>query len=82
MRSTPQREGKIMTRMAPRDRYSYMPDALFRCSEGCGTFRRDRCAAHGGPLVCPLCRYIGTLTFTGRRESDKAEKGAAECSIG
>lgn len=53
--------------------HCYMPDALFRCSEGCGTFRRDRCAVYGGVLICPCCRYRGTLTFTGRRESDQSK---------
>lgn len=41
----------------------YEPDAMFRCSRGCGAFRRDQCGTHRGRLHCPSCRYIGTLTY-------------------
>ena len=44
----------------------YERDALFRCDQGCGTVRRERAHTFRGRLVCPACRLVGTLRFTGR----------------
>lgn len=41
----------------------YEPDAVFRCSQGCGKFRRDRCGVFRGSIHCPVCRYRWTLTY-------------------
>ena len=41
----------------------YERGALFKCSRGCGTFRRDQCFSLRGSIYCPLCRYIGTLRY-------------------
>lgn len=49
-------------------------DAMFKCTRGCGEFRRDRCGSFRGSLHCPVCRYTHTLTFTGRLERQKEEK--------
>ena len=54
----------------------YENDAIFKCSEGCGESRRDHCGTHNGRLVCPLCKYLGTLSFTGRLARDAAKGGA------
>lgn len=48
------------------DRDPYAPDALFRCDEGHGTFRRDQCRSRRGQLECPRClirAVVGTLRY-------------------
>lgn len=47
----------------------YEHDAVFRCSEGCGSFSRDRCYTSRGRLICPRCRYIGTLVYVPQEET-------------
>lgn len=43
----------------------YAPNALFVCSQGCGTFARKDCGNARGRLICPWCRYAGTLRYEG-----------------
>jgi len=49
----------------------YDPNALFKCDQGCGTFRRDKCGVFRGRLHCPACRFQDTLSFTDRCEISK-----------
>lgn len=52
----------------------YAPDALFRCDEGHGTFRREQCRIRRGSIACPVClsrnQVVGTLRYTGQQAND------------
>lgn len=53
----------------------YEPDAMFRCSRGCGSFRRDRCGVFRGQLHCPRCNYQWTLTYEPAGREALSDKG-------
>ena len=41
----------------------YAPEAVFKCSQGCGAFQRQHCLERYGHLTCPRCKFRATLQF-------------------